>query len=279
MTNFKRAELTFEQAEAAAPLPSQMALKTVHPRLRARLWDAIYTEARSEMEAHRLNNRLGEVWKKLSRKYAVERLNKLADQLEGTHDEFVEMIKPAFESNNYIRTLGVTEWIARHSINKDLAKAVERILREEQCAYRLIDGSIIPIASEEEGAAILAAAISLNAAGFGGATQHLLKAGSLLTASHYADSIRESIHAVESVARTLTEEASLLNALKALSKKHPMHPALEKGFNSIYGYTSDANGVRHPIVGDDGPLAGEDEAIFMLGACASFVTYLLRIGK
>lgn len=37
--------------------------------------------------------------------------------------------------------------------------------------------------------------------GLGGARTHLLKAGSSLTAGEYADSVRESIHAVESVAR------------------------------------------------------------------------------
>jgi hypothetical protein len=152
-------------------------------------------------------------------------------------------------------------------------------MEEEHCAYRLIENNIVPIASEEEGRAIYSALEVTSRPGLGGARAHLLKAGSSLTTGQYADSVRESIHAVESVARSLTGEASLQKALAEISKKHPMHPALKQGFNNIYGYTSDANGIRHPMIGDEAAMVGEVEAIFMLSSCAAFVTYLANVAS
>ncbi|ANM12457.1 MULTISPECIES: hypothetical protein [unclassified Rhizobium] len=169
------------------------------------------------------------------------------------------------------------EWLARNCNDPMLADGFVRLMEEERCAYRLLDGSVVPISSEEEGEAIYTALDAMSRPGLGGARIHLLKAGSSLTAGEYADSVRESIHAVESVARSLTGEASLQKALTEIGKKHPMHPALKSGFSNIYGYTSDANGIRHPMVGDKETMVEEAEAIFMLGSCAAFVTYLVNV--
>ena len=52
-----------------------------------------------------------------------------------------------------------------------------------------------------------------------------------------------------------------------------IHPVLEAAFEKLYGYTSDASGIRH--AGQiDGPEATFDEAKFMLVACSGFVNYL-----
>jgi hypothetical protein len=40
-------------------------------------------------------------------------------------------------------------------------------------------------------------------------------------------------------------------------------------------YTSDEEGVRHALVFGDEAQVDEADALFMLGACASFVSYLL----
>ena len=51
---------------------------------------------------------------------------------------------------------------------------------------------------------------------------------------------------------------------------------MKKGFENIYGYTSDEKGVRHALLEGKAQVDRED-AVFMLGACASFVTYF--VGK
>lgn len=100
------------------------------------------------------------------------------------------------------------------------------------------------------------------------------EAGVALTAGNYTSSIRESIHAVESVARFLEPAGDLSKALGNLEKSASIHGALKGGFVSIYGYTSNEQGVRHSLI--DSPSANVDEtdALFMIGACASFVSHL-----
>ena len=44
----------------------------------------------------------------------------------------------------------------------------------------------------------------------------------------------------------------------------------------LYGYTSNEEGIRHSLIDEGQANVGMDEAIFMLGACASFSSYLLR---
>ena len=51
-------------------------------------------------------------------------------------------------------------------------------------------------------------------------------------------------------------------------------PAMENAFSSLYGYTSDENGIRHG--GIDFTNAPAEDAKFMLVSCAAFVNYLIE---
>jgi hypothetical protein len=113
---------------------------------------------------------------------------------------------------------------------------------------------------------------------FRGAGTHLRLAVESLNGGRYADTVRESVHAVESAARVLSEDAkaSLPPAIQQLETKLGMHPAFKKALLSLYGYTSDEAGIRHSLLEDEARVDMHD-ALFMLGACASFATFL--IGK
>lgn len=89
--------------------------------------------------------------------------------------------------------------------------------------------------------------------------------------------IKESILAVESMCRPLSGDpkATLGDALGKVKNKMSIHPALEKAFKSLYGYTSDEGGIRHSLF-DESNLTFTD-AKFMLVTCAGFTNYL--IGK
>lgn len=279
MDGFDRSQVTFEQAEGLQPLPTQLALKTVSPVLRARLYQTVIASVEAEMSRELEFRNLGPQWLKLYRDFAVTRRGQFVDSLGREKSNFALFFRTIFERGTYAEVLGTVEWLVRNTTNKTFHDSFEKILVEERCAYRLIDRSIIPIASEEEGASVKSAVEGLAVPALTGGRTHLLKAGSELTSGNYADSVREAIHAVESVARSITGKSSLSSALAELSARHPLHPALSKGFNSIYGYTSDANGIRHPMVGNETAKVGEAEALFMLGACASFITFLLSISR
>ena len=80
------------------------------------------------------------------------------------------------------------------------------------------------------------------------------------------------------MARQLAPDASstLGPALTSLEETGRLHPALKKAFSNLYGYASDEEGIRHSLIDDAASPAGQDEAVFMLGACASFASYLWR---
>ena len=64
-------------------------------------------------------------------------------------------------------------------------------------------------------------------------------------------------------------------ALKVLEQRGRMHGGLKAAFGNLYGYSSDEEGVRHALVFGDEAQVDEADALFMLGACASLVSYLL----
>ena len=87
----------------------------------------------------------------------------------------------------------------------------------------------------------------------------------------YRNSIKESISAVEAACREVAKEpkATLGDALKRITG---LHPALQKAFSSLYGYTNDASGIRHALL-EEANLT-KDDASFMLVACSAFVGFL-----
>ena len=84
-----------------------------------------------------------------------------------------------------------------------------------------------------------------------------------------------SISAVEALCTRLTgDQKSTLGAcLKSLDPYVSTHPAFNEAFRKLYGWTSDAEGIRHSLM-EDARLESEDVR-FMLASCAAFINYLL----
>jgi hypothetical protein len=55
-----------------------------------------------------------------------------------------------------------------------------------------------------------------------------------------------------------------------------IHSAMRHGFKNLYNYTSDEKGIRHPLLDDPNAVADETDALFMIGACAAFVSYMIN---
>ncbi|MDO8126797.1 MAG: hypothetical protein Q6359_06175 [Candidatus Brocadiales bacterium] len=156
---------------------------------------------------------------------------------------------------------------------------INEILEGENSGYRLTNGEFVPITNEQEIKEIEGAIEKTVEVGLEGAATHLLKARSLLAKKpepDYHNSTKESISAVASLVAILSEKGkdNFAPALEELSKKIPIHGALKQGFIKLYGYTSDEDGIRHPILEDPNSV-GYDEAKFMLVACSAFVNYLI----
>ncbi len=109
--------------------------------------------------------------------------------------------------------------------------------------------------------------------------EHLKRALELLAdrkSPDYRNSIKESISAVEALCKLITgdKSATLGKALEKMEGKIKLHPALKKAFISLYGYTSDADGIRHALL-EESNLDFED-AKFMLIVCPAFINYLVE---
>ena len=51
---------------------------------------------------------------------------------------------------------------------------------------------------------------------------------------------------------------------------------MKSGFEKLYGYSSDEKGIRHALLDDPAAQVDETDALFMIGACAAFVSYLIN---
>ncbi len=150
------------------------------------------------------------------------------------------------------------------------------IFEKENSGYRFVDGKIIEISSANEVNEIETAIEK--ATPYYGVKQHLISAIALMSDKEnpdYRNSIKESISAVESLCKKIAgdEKANLASALKVLEKKGHMHSALKSAFSSLYGYTSDADGIRHALM-EQSNLTNAD-ARFMLISCSAFINYVI----
>lgn len=152
------------------------------------------------------------------------------------------------------------------------------ILSRELSGYRFVDNKLVPIISEQEIVEI-ETALSFSTQ----YTQHLNKALNLLAdrkSPDYANSIKESISAVEAVCRVITDDLTItlgkaldrLISKKGILQTDNLKNNLKEAFKNLYSYTSDAQGIRHGLVGQ--PHIDVEDARFMLIACSAFINYL-----
>lgn len=280
-----RSKITFEQAEGTDALPSQLALGELSKEARALIWNELYVSLREDHREKTVYEvaRVTGSWNQILRHFHVQRLHQPSDEFDTAWDFQIEFVKSTIFETQYDKALGFLQWTLRHrDCPGNLFEKIQNALASAKVAYILVDDppTLVPAATPEEGQALVTALSESEKHGLIGAEEHLRGAIRELNEGNFAGSVRESINAVESTARRLNEKASstLGPALKALKKKGAIHPALEGAFLKLYGYTSDEQGVRHSI-SDDADAVGPHEAVFMLGACASFVTYLINQGR
>jgi len=157
--------------------------------------------------------------------------------------------------------------------------ASNNVLEREFSAYRFINGILSPISNESEKSEIESA---LNKTSYltalNGCNVHLTQSLKLLsdkTNPDYRNSIKESISAVESVAKVISgnKKDELGTALAILKDKANLNGGLIAGFKSIYGWTSNSDGIRHGLMDESN--CDFDDAKYMLVSCSAFINYLI----
>lgn len=282
-------QLSFSQAQGYEEIPGPLRLEELPNDARTGIWNLLFDHIHRSKTTGGLDELDGGPW------------------IRGAWEEILRAKHRHFEHRP------VDDWDPRFSrIRRDLREYIEKqpfnqvfdliqfVLRQRVCppgfaaqmrdlftrcrlAYAIDPGpppTIVPAATPEEGSTVVDALQTLRHAGLDGSAAHLRAASERINASDWAGSVRESIHAVESVARQLDPKAerTLAKALDSLEKRGTLtlHPALENALITLYGYTSDEQGIRHAQFDRTDAQVGRDEAVFMLGACAAFASYLWR---
>lgn len=210
-------------------------------------------------------------------------------------DEFFKLIQSTIYDSEYDDVLTVLEAIVQYweaefrtryygygKVNgiPNLFDVFNDVLQREYVGYRFLNGILVPISDDGEINEIVEAINNP----YKVVSEHLSKANLFLANRDnpdYENSIKESISAVEAICEIFTglkgKEATLGNMLKKLEDKGVViHGGLKTAFNVLYGYTSDANGIRH--AGDiGGPASTFEEAKFMLVSCSAFINYLVGV--
>jgi hypothetical protein len=161
---------------------------------------------------------------------------------------------------------------------KTVSDEINMILEQEKAGYRFLDDKFVNIVNEEE----LEEVSNATQSSYESVNTHFKKALFLYSDRKnpdYENSIKESISAVEAMCCIITgatgSQATLGNTLKKLEKNGVViHNAMKVGFEKMYGYTSDADGIRHG--GIDFTNAPAEDAKYMLISCSAFVNYLIE---
>lgn len=275
-------KLSFSQRYGYEPLPQQLKLGELSREARTRFWNILYWYIKDT--AYKVGSywKLQGVWADIMRSAHVFLFDDLLDEWEPSSRIFIESYKPFFHSSPFNEIFDLLEFLMRHrKCPPPFINDISAVFPEFHLAYALDKETctIYQSPTRQEGEAIIEALQQLRNAGLIGAQQHLAKAAKCINSGDWADGVRESIHAVESVARQVApgDAKTLGPALKKLEDKGVLqHRALREAFDKLYGYTCDEQGIRHALLGQGAPNVGLDEAVFMLGACASFASYLCR---
>ena len=161
---------------------------------------------------------------------------------------------------------------------ENLQRSFNNVLERELSAYRFINGTLSPITNAQEIEMINTVLNESKTEKLLGANEHLKAAQSKLSDREnpdYRNSIKESISAVESIVKLISEDskATLGQALKLIGDKVNLHSALKEGFEKLYGWTCDGDGIRHALMEKSD--LDFDDAKYMLVSCSAFVHYLI----
>lgn len=185
-------------------------------------------------------------------------------------------IRRWFEHEPWNKVYDFLEFILQPELNlpKELPNLLNQALEKGGSGYRIVHNVVVDIVSEIEVDMLQEV---LEDSSLAPVAAHLKRALQLLADRDHPDyrnSIKESISAVESMAKIVANnpKATLGGALKALEKNGQMHPALKEAFLKLYGYTSDEDGIRHAML-EEPKLTAADAKYFLM-ACTSFVNYM-----
>ncbi len=292
--------MSFSQRMGITPKKEIIQIDTVDDALTNRLWNNIltyylnlfnYSSDQGYVENSSFRFIPNNIWN-LFCKEPIDNIPKKTDIMKSIiRKRFFSMEwHSKYDFIEFLVNIDVPQW-ARSSNNEPepfatyilvtrcFIEACNTAFQEEISGYRFIDKKIVPISDRIEVKTVENSMLEAKKypvlIGVKNHIQGAIDHFSDRKKPDYRNSIKESISAIEAICQVLSgdSKAELGKALKKLSEKIYLHPALKDGFIKLYGYTSDGDGIRHAML-EESNLDFED-AKFMLVACSGFVNYLI----
>jgi len=255
--------------------PNEIQVDTINDDLRNSLWNWIL----EVLQYDRGEKSIRLIWKDHFKMPLNELNNSYSRNVALLHEYFVK--SEWFEAYNFVEFIfqNIVVKVQRPNSFKAVEDNLNHVLERELAGYRMLNMELVPITDKQEVESVRQAMSEPSSLGLEGPSLHITKALSLLGKKpepDYANSIKESISAVESICKLLTGEKSggIDKALAKLSAQTSLHPALKQALSNLYGYTSDESGIRHAIL--ETKNIGFAEAKFMLVACSTFVNFVVE---
>lgn len=278
--------MIFSQRNGYTPIRQVIQIDDIDENLRNALWNALsifywdnvkWLVREDRFRVQQINPMIS-LFKTMWHSYFKKTIDTLSTDWEITYN----FIRRYYFSCQWYQVYDFIEFMASYDENENFMSFCNGLLEQEMSGYRFVNGKITKITSQEEIESIEHAL--KNSGKFYPSTIHLQTSLRLLSdrkKPDYRNSIKESISAVEAACVVVAGDpkATLGKALKIIESKTDieLHPSLKSAFDKLYGYTSDADGIRHALL-DETSIKFED-AKFMLVSCTAFINYLIDKSK
>ncbi|MFV8371376.1 AbiJ-NTD4 domain-containing protein [Flavobacterium sp. LB2P74] len=275
--------MRFSQRIGQKPEKKEIQIEDIDLELRIRLWNIITIFIFDQLDDNGRNEET--TFRTFSKTIYHDFFKYPLDALPIQKREIIERLKKYFFDFKWYEVYDFIEFIIsfdENDLNIEFDVFIDscnNTFESEFSAYRIVDNQIAPITNEIEIMQIETAIEKTHQyTSYVGSNIHLQKALEMLsnkTNPDYRNSIKESISAVESISKIISNnnKDSLGGALDKIKGKLKIHPSLEKGFKQLYGYTSDSGGIRHSLM--DHPDCAFEDALFMLVSSSAFINYLI----
>jgi AbiJ N-terminal domain 4 len=266
---------TFSQRMGLSPVRTALQVDSMDEALRNSLWNVLTAQILDPFfkSGNVKGNTLEcEIVRRIWRDHLKSTMDSLGPDTRGV----LKDLRKYFFELSWNGVYDLLEFIANSYRSEDFCRDCNFILKRECAGYRFVGTTIGPIVADSEIKSIETALLYGDT--FKPVSTHLSTALQLLSdrvAPDCRNSVKESISAVEAACRIVTgdDKATLGKAVKKLQESGvKIHPAFEGALKRMYGYTSDAEGIRHALLAE--PTLDSADAIFMLVSCSAFVNYL-----
>lgn len=265
--------MSFSKRMGLVPIEVPIQLDDMTIELRNSLWNLLLVSDFADQE----KNEFDEIFEtSILKKIEWLFFKKNLSDLPRSAQNYIDILKDWIISAHWFEVYDFLEFVLKLKapVNTD---TLNQVLEMENSGYRFLNGKFIPISGDNE---ITSLKISLSHRDkYSSVREHVETAMNLMSDKrnpNYRNSIKESISAVEAVAKVIagSNDFKLPSILQSMERKGKLHSSLKEGFKNLYGWTNKDGGIRHAMMEKSNlDLA---DARYMLVTCSAFVNLLIE---